>query len=78
MTTETVETLPGPPTAQEQTLNVQGMGLLLGISTETARRWCVSGYLPAYRHGKRGPWRASKQDLDALVEKRKSIGAAQK
>jgi excisionase family DNA binding protein len=50
---------------------VIGMGeiaRMLGVVPETARQWCVSKKIPAFRFGENGRWKAYREDIADWIE----------
>ena len=41
---------------------------MLGINSETARRWAVSKKIPAFRYNGEGRWRAFRDEVDKFLE----------
>lgn len=56
-------------TKMNDLLTVSEAALLVRLSPETIRRWAMAGQVTAYRHGKRGHLRISRQSLlNAMVK----------
>ncbi len=53
-------------------LTAADVAILLGIHTNTVRRWANKGILKPYRVGARGDRRFRREDVDAFLEKGKA------
>jgi excisionase family DNA binding protein len=45
---------------------------MLGVDHETARRWAVSGRIPAFRYDERGRWKVYREDIDEWIRERQT------
>ena len=46
----------------------------LKVHVETMRRWARTGVIPSAKLGNRGGFRFRREDLDAFLERRRSLG----
>lgn len=45
---------------------------MLGVNRETARRWAVSKYIPAFKIHTKGHWQFKADDIDKFLRERQS------
>ena len=48
-------------------LTVKATAAILGVSTQTVRRWCIEGKLQAFRPGARHPFRVPTWGISNLI-----------
>lgn len=53
-------------------ISLEEVGQKLGVTSETARRWCVEGRIPAFRYDTRGRWRVDADKLDDWIRSRQN------
>lgn len=55
----------------KKVLSMRQVAERLGLCAETARRWAVSGKIPAFRYDDKGRWRVYEDELDDWIRQRK-------
>lgn len=55
-----------------QILSLAEVAKLLGVTRETARRWAVSKYIPAFKIHTRGHWHFRADEIDKFISERQS------
>lgn len=58
----------------QQILGLAEVAKLLGVNKETARRWAVSKFIPAFKIHKRGHWQFYATEVDKFLRDRQSEG----
>jgi len=54
-----------------QIYDAQKLAKFFGVSRETARDWCKTGKLPAFKIGKE--WKVRQEDLKSLIDQKVKI-----
>lgn len=60
----------------DQTIDCKEAASMAGVHAETIRRWCETGYIPAYKLI--GRWRIDRQKFEAWLRSTASYNPAQK
>ena len=59
----------------KEIIQIAEIAKLLNVNQETARRWAVSGRIPAFRFNGKGRWRAFREDIDKYLAQHQSSAA---
>jgi excisionase family DNA binding protein len=59
----------------KEIIQLREVASLLNVNQETARRWAVSGRIPAFRFNGKGRWRAFREDIDKYLAAHQSTAA---
>jgi excisionase family DNA binding protein len=52
----------------KEVIGIGEIARMLGVVPETARQWCVSKKIPAFRFGENGRWKAYREDIADWIE----------
>ena len=56
----------------KEMIGVGEIAKMLGVGPETARQWCVSKKIPAFRFDENGRWKAYREDIAEWIDSRKN------
>jgi predicted site-specific integrase-resolvase len=56
----------------KELIGIGEIARMLGIVPETARQWCVSKKIPAFRFDENGRWKAYREDIADWIDSRKN------
>jgi len=56
----------------KELIGVGEIARMLGVVPETARQWCVSKKIPAFRFDENGRWKAYREDIANWIDSRKN------
>jgi predicted site-specific integrase-resolvase len=52
----------------KEVIGVGEIARMLGVVPETARQWCVSKKIPAFRFDENGRWKAYREDIADWID----------
>jgi excisionase family DNA binding protein len=57
----------------KQIIGAGEIAKMLGVTAETARQWCVSGKIPAFRFDEKGRWKSYREDITEWVDRHRNV-----